>query len=601
MKIFKINVINKYKGISYLLKFSWTTDKRYILYQIVLQGLLAAVPLCDTIIPKFIIDELTGDKNVSTLCLWISLMIAINIIGNFGIDTLNGKIMKIKGSLFTKFQTIMAEKLAKSDYINLESPTFLDARAKAEQFIYANGHGFGVVLDNFFKIIGETITVLGIAGIILLLSPIIFIGFVGILIITGLIDSKVEEQYIKWDLEKATIERRSSFFLDLIGNADYGKDIRLYGLQKWIVDIIHNHLLSAEAFYARQISLSVKKEHLSTGIRIFFKAVSYVYLAHRVLIKTIGIGDFTMYIAALLSFSSSVKALSNSIVQIRQFSGYYDALIIYMNAPQKMHEGKAIPVDLDHQVIEFHNVSFTYPGQEKPTIRNISFRINRGEKLSIVGENGAGKSTLIKLLCRLYDTTDGKITLDGIDIKDIDYDQYMGLISAVFQDYKLFPCSIEENITFTQTQDCKEKAIQHIVEKVGLSNTVSRYPKGNRTYVHKLFEEDGIEPSGGEGQKIAIARAIYKNGDIMILDEPTAALDPRAESQIYQNFASITENKTTIFISHRLASCSFCDRIMFLEDGEIVEYGTHEELMKLNGKYKELYELQAKYYQNKAE
>lgn len=217
-----------------------------------------------------------------------------------------------------------------------------------------------------------------------------------------------------------------------------------------------------------------------------------------------------------------------------------------------------------------------------------------GEKLSIVGENGAGKTTFIKLLTRLYDPTDGEIFLDGLNIKDIDYDSYMSVFSTVFQDYKLFAFSLQENVALGLPQD--KAKVESALRRVGFGDRLGRLKNGVDTAVYKNFDAEGFEPSGGESQKIAMARALYKNAPVFVLDEPTAALDPRAEFEIYQHFNELVEGKTTIYISHRLSSTKFCDKIAVFDHGHIVEYGTHDELMKKKGKYAELFKMQAQFY-----
>ena len=211
-----------------------------------------------------------------------------------------------------------------------------------------------------------------------------------------------------------------------------------------------------------------------------------------------------------------------------------------------------------------------------------------------MGENGAGKTTFVKLLIRLYEPTEGQILLDGINIKDVDYEEYMSVFSTVFQDYKLFALPLKDNVALSLTKD--ESRIQNLLEYVGLGNTLRKLPKGMDTHVYKNFDKDGFEPSGGEGQKIAIARALYKDAPIVILDEPTAALDPRAEYQIYQQFNQMVNGKTAVYISHRLSSTKFCDVIAVFSQGKIIEYGTHEELLEKQGIYSELFSMQAQFY-----
>lgn len=303
-----------------------------------------------------------------------------------------------------------------------------------------------------------------------------------------------------------------------------------------------------------------------------------------------------MYIGAITSFASSLKTVISSITEIRAYDMFYEDLDEYLSLPTKLREGKRKISVNDDYTIEFKNVSFKYPGSEKFSLKDINITIKSGTKLSIVGENGAGKTTFVKLLMRLYDPTEGEILFNGVNIKDIDYELYMALFSTVFQDYKLFALSLKENVALSLP--INEMKVQQVLERVGLGEKLHKLPKGINTAVYKNFDETGFEPSGGEGQKIALARALYKDAPIVVLDEPTAALDPRAEYEIYQNFNYLVEGKTAVYISHRLSSTKFCDAIIVLNNGEIAEYGSHNELInKKNGLYKELFHMQAQYYE----
>lgn len=252
-------------------------------------------------------------------------------------------------------------------------------------------------------------------------------------------------------------------------------------------------------------------------------------------------------------------------------------------------------IDPKTVVFEFCDVSFAYPETDVMILKNLNLKIAAGEHLAVVGMNGSGKSTMIKLLCRLYDPSKGKITLNGIDIREFDYTEYLKLFAIVFQDFKLLAFPIGENIACSDEYD--EEKVWRCLEMSGMKERVEELPKKLKQSIYKLYEKDGVDFSGGEEQKIAIARALYKDAPFVILDEPTAALDPIAESEIYSRFNEISRNKTTVYVSHRLSSCRFCDRIVVFDDGNIVQNGTHEELLEnKNGKYSRLWNAQAQYY-----
>jgi len=294
------------------------------------------------------------------------------------------------------------------------------------------------------------------------------------------------------------------------------------------------------------------------------------------------------------SFAGALREVMNSLVEIRAYDMYYDHLDEFLHVPETLREGKRLPVPKGNHRIEFQDVGFRYAGAEKWALRHINLTLKPGEKLSIVGENGSGKTTFVKLLCRQYDPTEGRILLDGTDIRDIDYDRYMDLFAAVFQDFQLFAMPLRDNIALGR--EATDAQIHHALNQVGLEQFSNTLPNGLDTHIGRLFDEQGVEPSGGEGQRIALARALIKDAPLIILDEPTAALDPRAEYEIYQSFHSLTEGKTAVYISHRLSSAKFCDRIAVFHEGSMTEYGTHDQLMALGGRYSELFRMQAQFY-----
>ena len=324
------------------------------------------------------------------------------------------------------------------------------------------------------------------------------------------------------------------------------------------------------------------------------QCAAYGILIAKVVTGSVSIGSFTMCVSAVSSFADAMRQILDSLNEIRAYDMYYDKLDEYLNVPQTLREGRRLPVKDGPHEVRFENVSFRYPGAEVWALRNVSLMLREGERLSLVGENGSGKTTLIKLLCRLYDPIEGRILMDGIDIRDLDYEQYLAQFSTVFQDLQLFDFSLRENIALER--NVPDQKILEILDQVGLKERVETLPNGLDTHVGRTFDEQGFEPSGGETQKIALARALCKDAPVVVLDEPTAAMDPRAEYELYRRFDALVGGKTAVYISHRMSSSRFCDRVAVLDGGRLVEYGTHAELIALNGHYAELYALQAQYY-----
>lgn len=313
--------------------------------------------------------------------------------------------------------------------------------------------------------------------------------------------------------------------------------------------------------------------------------------------KNLSISNFSLYLSAITNFNGSIQAIISAFVNIsnngQYLQDYFDFIDIETN---DVNGGRALPENLKNERCSFtlKNVSYRYPHKDDYALKNVNLDIGAGEKIAIVGENGAGKSTLVLLLMRMIEPTEGQILLNGIDIREYDIGEYRKLFSTVFQDYKLFSFTIRDNIT--ALKDKESDSINKVLTSVDLKKKVESLSRGVDTYLDKLYDNDGVRLSGGESQRLAIGRALYKDAPIYVLDEPTASLDPKMEHEIYTKFKLITEGKTTFYITHRMASTHFCDRIIVLKDGNVVEIGSHRDLMKLHGYYADLYQLQSQYY-----
>lgn len=583
------------KAFIFLTKYIIKFNKWYLFYALMNQVFVTISPLINVILPKFIVDELLGEKRLNNLICLIIILGLVNFISSSASRFFQGKMFTAKIVVYNKFSCLLAEKMVECDYIQLETPEYLDAREKAQKFIYGNGQGFGTVIDSAFNIIGKILVFIGLITVLSTLNIYIVIIFVVLILVNAYIDSKIKKRIITWDLEKAPIERQSAYLTRTLEDFNFGKEIRINNAKNHFFNKINEHLKAVSKFYSKQVGALNKSVYFSASMSLIRDIVSYGYLAFSFISSKITMGDFTMYTSAIYNFSQSMNEVMTSLVDIKQYGGYYEALDKFLNVKSTMRDGQIKEIDKTTLEIEFESVSFIYPGQSNYALKNVSIKIKSQEKLSIVGENGAGKTTFVKLLTRLYDPTEGLIKLNGVNIKEIDYNLYQSLISAVFQDYKLFSFTLKENIILDRYED--DKLIEMYFEKCGLGEKIKKLNKGIHTNVHKNFFEDGFEPSGGEGQKIALTRALYKNTPIIVLDEPTAALDPRAEYEMYKNFYDLVQGKTAIFISHRLSSSKFCDNIAVFDNGSISEYGTHDQLMNNNGLYKELFEMQAQFYQ----
>lgn len=582
-----------FEGLWFFVKFGWKSDKRYIIYNVAYQFLNSLIPLVTVAVPKLIIDELMGFRRMKLLTLYVAVLVGYNLFAGIGSNFFLRQGFTLRCKVAADFGLMMHKKLADADFENLEDPGFLDLKEKANKFLYGDWHGFSYVLDSAMGIIGKSFTLAGIAAIIATMNGWMVLLFTVLVAMSSAMDAWAKGKEMKLSLEQARIERRWYYFSEVFEKVSYGKEIRINSLGGWLLSHEKAYVKQAIEYYRRRNGFYIKSGAFDTLTCALQQILTYAYLIYKVLAGAITIGDFTMYAGAVATFSGAMKSVMTSIVEVKAYGIYYEAMRDYINVPSRLRAGYNAAPEGGHR-IEFKDVSFRYAGQTDFALRNINIVLEPGEKLSVVGENGAGKTTFVKLLTRLYNPTEGEILLDGVNIRDLDYESYMSLLSAVFQDYKLFSLSLRDNVSLSLKPD--DGKIKSILSRVGLGEKIEHLPGGIDTNIYKDFDESGFEPSGGEGQRIALARALYKDAPIVILDEPTAALDPRAEFEIYQHFNELVKNKTAVYISHRLSSARFCDKIAVFQKGRIVEYGPHEELLKLNGVYRDLYDIQAQYY-----
>ncbi|MCI8371427.1 MAG: ABC transporter ATP-binding protein [Lachnospiraceae bacterium] len=402
----------------------------------------------------------------------------------------------------------------------------------------------------------------------------------------------------KWRVDEAPEHRKYDHLNELLYNSKYGKEIRVNHLVEWVLEKIDGH-------YKENILPQIKKcvqdsvviTLFSEVLNVITNIVLYLFLSYQVLFQNMRIGDFSVYLLGAEKLMGALSEIMYALSDLMENAVFVKEFRYCMEFSRKKEENHTEKQNLNKKrlSIEFKNVSFRYPDTDREVLSHISFVINPGKTMALVGPNGSGKSTIIKLLCRFYEPTEGEILVGGINIKNIAANEYAFLLGVVFQDYKLFPFTIAENITMGL--DMGNIDYRTCIEKSSLKEKVSSLPKQENTFVTKQFDEKGVELSGGESQKLAIARTIYKDSPIVILDEPTAAMDPVTEYEIIQNFDQIVSGKTAVYISHRLSTTRFTDQIIVLQNGCIYESGTHDQLMNVEkGLYKEMFNLQAGYY-----
>ena len=555
-----------------------------------------------------IVNEIVGARNKDTLI----TLVLITVIGNFAIAIMGGILNRAFGHketlLYQREAVYYNKKTLGLDYDNLENTEVRQLRRKIVESSRINFHGKQLLLMSVGRLVNITISailalVLGIEMFVLMFAS----GFSWLIIllaclIVGLVAFNVWYSFREKDKMGAVYRNVSQTMIDenRIDEAmdcyNMGKDVRLYRQDKLIMKIKNYAFdLHKKAFRTME-SKRYKINMPLTFTGILLEAIIYVFVCVYALLGTFGIGSIVKYVGFVETITGCITSYFAVFADIKYNTPFVEDYLAYFDIPQKMYQGSLTVEKRDDNeyYVEFKDVSFKYPGSDTYALRHVNMKFKVGEKLAVVGMNGSGKTTFIKLMCRLYDVTDGEILINGINIKDYTKDSIIKLYSVVFQDFKIFSTTLKENVC--ASGDFDEGRFYACLENADIKERTERMPNKESTYLYKDLDENGVEISGGEAQKLALARALYKDAPIVVLDEPTAALDPIAENEIYTRFNTFVQGKTAIYISHRLSSCAFCDKIAVFNNAKLAETGTHKDLLSAGGKYAELWNAQAKYY-----
>ena len=562
--------------------------------------------LCDILMPfiaifvtPLIVDELVGGRDLTRLFIYAGILILgeclLTVVRQLSVNQLS----KYKERLDNYFTALISEHAMGLDYQLTEDKKLLDQLEKTNTGMSWYSEGVYGIAEQIFTFIGNAVKIVGLVTVIALHAPLLLAVILLCVCLNAYLmrlSSKVE---LKAFERLSRVNRMFGYYGWEMVDFRFGKDIRLYDASGMLLNKWDGFGEESYQGWKWQADTTRKYALLQGALAVFQTAFTYGYTALKTIGGVFSLGIFTQMVGAAESLFNTLDGIAYNITELLKKANYAYEYVVFMNYPQAMPKGEK-PVPTGEHRIEFRNVSFAYPGTAKKVLDDVSLIVEKGERLSIVGLNGAGKTTLIKLLCRLYDPTDGQIFLDGTDIREYDYSQYMKQFSPVFQDFKLFGFSVSENVTLKDRENLDEKdrlRVSDLLKHVRLEKFADYLDKGEDSKLFKYMEEDGIEPSGGEQQKLALARALYKDAPVIILDEPTAALDPVAEYEIYKQFNSLIRNKTAFYISHRLSSCRFCDHIAVFSEGRVAEYGTHDELVNIpDGVYAAMFEAQAQYY-----
>lgn len=597
--------------------------KRYP--QMILSRLISVVwnsltPYVSIYLSALVIDELAGSRNVERLQLLVLITLASAAVIALGTALLKKWTEAQSAGMWFKVENILSEKMLDMDYVSLDETHTAELLSTIRQNMNGGGWGLYRVVVAYEELCSSILTILG--GISLTVSlfvsrvpdgagalsalnnPLVVLAVITVMLavtfIAPILNNKSGSYYAKHADSHNLGNRLFSFFGWLGYYSELAPDVRIYR-QDRICDR-HNHnkddTFCSNGLFARlawgPIGLFAAA---GSAVSVIFTGVVYAFVCLKALAGAFGLGSVTQYVASITKVSGGMSSFVSTLGDMRNNAPFLELTFEFLDIPNNMYQGSlTVEKRNDRKYeVEFRNVSFKYPGSENYALRNVNMKFEIGKRLAVVGMNGSGKTTFIKLLCRLYDPTEGEILLNGIDIRKYNYAEYMNIFSVVFQDFKLFSLTLGENVASGSNID-REKVID-CLNKAGFGGRLAEMPNGIDTYLYTDYEKDGVNVSGGEAQKIAIARALYKDSPFIILDEPTAALDPIAEAEIYGKFDEIAGDKTTIYISHRLSSCKFCDEIAVFHEGAVIQQGTHASLVSdESGKYYELWHAQAQYY-----
>lgn len=557
-----------------------------------------------TFLSKFIIDIITREGDVTELFKIVGIisviMLVFFLLQTWYYNKQWPQCIIVRMKLVVKKNLLMMT----MPFQYTEDPDMMDCCQKAENAVGGNNQGVEGMIHDFIHFIeqfGVVITGIAILG---TMNTWIVLGMTILAVINFLISNKAH-RWSKaniWD-PLAKWWRKRWYMNHALGDFSYAKDIRLFGLKDWLVTKFTE--LNKERYEAqrRNNKLWFWVGFANNVLWVLMQGGIYAYLIYRVFKHTVTIGNFTLYLSSAATFFECVSSILGTVTNLLQrsrevddFRSFAENDIVNSNLIGREKGDKVLVPPMDKYEFEFQNVSFKYPRAEKYALKDLNVIIRPGERLAVVGLNGAGKSTFIKLLLRLYEPTEGKILLNGVDISTYDIDSYFGIFAPVFQDVNLFAFSLAENVSMLPPEAINLQQVQACVDGAGLDTKSDKFAKGLDTQLLKVIYDDGVDLSGGEKQKLALARSLYKNSPVVVLDEPTAALDALAEGKLYQDFDKLIGGKTSIFISHRLSSTQFCDNVAMFKDGQLIEYGTHESLLDKGGEYANMFRVQAQYY-----
>ena len=590
---------NMWQNSAFMIKLAWQVKEKKVLVTGVLAAILA---VARSLTELFVAPTILGlvetssplKQLLSTIAFFMLLGMVLTAAENYiDANTLPGRIT-VRAALIAK----LSKKAATTSYPNIMEEKFQTMQSRAQDTVNSNNSAGEAIWGNLFGLLQNLLGFIIYLALLSNVNPLLMVIITVITLISYRINKPLNEYWYRHREEQGQVHKRLYSAASYSENTGMAKDIRIFGMRPWIDQLFEKGLVLCQEFKRKGENVVIWGRILDVVFAFLQNGLVYAYLIYLVLQGNLSVSLFLLYFAAAGEFSAWVNGILSNCMGLYSQSLELSTTREYLEYPEPFlfEKGERLnPISGGSYELKLEDVSFRYPKSEKDTLSHINLTLHPGEKLAIVGLNGAGKTTIVKLLCGFLDPTEGRVLLNGRDIREYNRQDYYQLFSAVFQSFSLLAASVATNVT--QLEDGFDRQrMEYCVEQAGLTDKINSLPEGYETKLNREVYNDATLLSGGETQRLMLARALYKDAPFVMLDEPTAALDPIAEADMYNKYYEMTKERSSVYISHRLASTRFCDRIILIEDGEITEEGTHEQLLAAGGSYAKLFEVQSKYY-----